>query len=207
MWKLFSTSLPLNQFMTSADLGLSSYYRKFIRNFAKIAHPLHQLTRKNAPFTWSPDCQTAFEVLKRKLVTSPVLAYPNFKRDFVLETDASIHGIGAVLGQHQDDGNVHSISYASRALSVAEKHYGITTHVQVCHHNPLSYIGLSPVSHCIPWDCTLQSYIPIQLLYTTSHVFAIIRGILGISHGFPHVHIPYTCTCKCVCVFSQLRGQ
>ena len=80
----------------------------------------------HAPFTWSPDCQTAFEVLKRKLVTSPVLAYPNFKRDFVLETDASIHGIGAVLGQHQDDGNVHPISYASRALSVAEINYGIT---------------------------------------------------------------------------------
>ena len=65
-------------------------------------------------------------MLKRKLVTSPVLAYPNFKRDFVLETDASIHGIGAVLGQHQDDGNVHPISYGSRALSVAEKNYGIT---------------------------------------------------------------------------------
>ena len=54
-----------------------------------------------------------------------MLAYPNFKRDFVLETDASVHGIGAMLGQHQDDGNVHPIFYASRALSVAEKNYGI----------------------------------------------------------------------------------
>ena len=82
-------------------LGLSSYYRKFIPNFARIAHPLHHLTRKDSPFSWSPECQRAFEELKGSLTTSPVLAYPDFKREFVLETDASLQGIGAVLGQYQ----------------------------------------------------------------------------------------------------------
>ena len=104
-------------------LGLSSYYRKFILNFAR---PLHQLTYKNAQFVWTPDCQGAFEELKKRLTTPPVLAYPCFQRDFVLETDASIDGIGAVLGQYQDDKNLHPVSYASRALSQSERNYGIT---------------------------------------------------------------------------------
>lgn len=103
--------------------GLSSYYQKFIQNFSKIARPLHQLTCKNAHFVWTPACQSA---LKNRLVAPPVLAYPCFQRDFVLETDASIDGIGAVLGQYQDDRKVHPVSYASRVLSRSERNYGIT---------------------------------------------------------------------------------
>lgn len=107
-------------------LGLASYYRRFIPGFAQIARPLHSLTCKDTRFVWSSECKQAFEVLKQKLTTSPVLAYPNFDRDFVLETDASVQGIGAVLGQYQDDHKLHPVAYASRALSAAEKHYGIT---------------------------------------------------------------------------------
>ena len=106
-------------------MGLSSYYRKFIRKFAKIVRPLHQLTCKNARFIWTPNCQSAFEELKEHLTTPPVLAYPCFQRDFVLETDTSIDGIGAVLGQYQGDENLHPVSYASRALSRSERNYGI----------------------------------------------------------------------------------
>jgi hypothetical protein len=84
------------------------------------------LTCKNARFIWTPNCQSAFEELKEHLTTPPVLAYPCFQRDFVLETDASIDGIGAVLGQYQDDENLHPVSYASRALSRSERNYGIT---------------------------------------------------------------------------------
>ena len=105
-------------------LGLTSYYWKSILNFAKIARPLHGLTCKNARFIWSADCQAAFLELKGQLIIPPVLASPNFARDFVLETDASIDGIGAVLGQYQDDRA--SISYASRGLNCSERNYGIT---------------------------------------------------------------------------------
>ena len=80
-------------------LGLSSFYRRFVRNFAKIAEPLHRLTRKDIPFVWSPDCQQSYEYLKSKLIESPVLAYPNFNEDFCLETDASVKGLGAILSQ------------------------------------------------------------------------------------------------------------
>ena len=107
-------------------LGLASYYRKFIPNFSRIAHPPHQLTCKAASFKWSPECSRAFEELKHRLTTAPILAYPNFTCDFVLETDASVQGVGAVLGQYQDDNKLHPIGYASRALNAAEKRYGIT---------------------------------------------------------------------------------
>ncbi len=107
-------------------LGMASYYRRFMPGFAKIAAPLHALTRESVPFFWSMACQGAFLKLKDLLVTPPVLAYPDFNRGFVLHTDASIQGLGAVLEQEQDDGRLHPVAYASRSLSKAEKNYGIT---------------------------------------------------------------------------------
>ena len=107
-------------------LGLTSYYRRFIPAFARVAAPLHALTRKSASFEWTSSCQTAFDQLRSKLVAAPILAYPDFGRDFILETDASINGLGAVLSQEQEDGKAHPVAYASRALSPTEKNYGIT---------------------------------------------------------------------------------
>ena len=75
------------------------------------------LTRKNVKFHWDEDYPLiAFEALKRKLVEAPVLSYPSFTKDFMLETDASIEGLGAVLSQMQQNGCQHPISFASRAL-------------------------------------------------------------------------------------------
>ena len=96
-------------------------------NFAKIAEPLHALTRKGVQFEWSPACQEAFNCLQQKLIESPTLVHPDFSKDFVLETDASICGLGAVLSQLQEDSCFHPISYASRALSAQEHNYAITT--------------------------------------------------------------------------------
>lgn len=107
-------------------LGLSSYYRRFVQGFSKIAQPLNRLTRKGAEFVWTSECQNAFETLKQRLITAPVLAYPCFDREFILETDASTMGLGAVLSQVQDDGRIHPVAYASRALSQPETNYGIT---------------------------------------------------------------------------------
>ena len=107
-------------------LGLTSYYRLFIPNFARITRLLHQLTCKGAEFVWSPDCERAFQELQERLVTSPALIYPDFSKDFVSETDAYVCGIGAVLSQHHDDQHLHPVAYASRALSPVEQRYGIT---------------------------------------------------------------------------------
>ena len=93
-------------------LGLASYYRRFIPGFAKLAHPLHALTKKEVNFYWSCDCQQAFEKLKQLLTQAPVLAYPCFGEDkeFILKTDASGDGLGAVLAQRQADGQVHPVA-------------------------------------------------------------------------------------------------
>ena len=106
-------------------LGMASYYRRFIPGFAKIAAPLHALTRESVPFFWSMACQGAFMQLKDLLVSPPVLAYPNYDKSFVMHTDASIDGLGAVLEQEQEDGKLHPIAYASRSLSKAERNYEI----------------------------------------------------------------------------------
>ena len=104
-----------------AFLGLLSYYRRFIPRFYAIAQPLYSLTRKDTPFLWSADCETAFHQLKGQLTLAPVLAYPQFGKDFLLETDASGVGLGAVLSQKQEDGMkedgmIRPITFASRTL-------------------------------------------------------------------------------------------
>ena len=81
--------------------------------------------REGLSFQWTPTCQEAFDALKAKLTAAPVLAYPAFDQDFVLETDASNQGLGAVLSQCFD-GKSHPVAYASRALSRAERNYSIT---------------------------------------------------------------------------------
>ena len=118
--------VPHNLRETRQFLGLCSYYRRFIPSFAKIAQPLHNLTKKNTQFEWSEKCEEAFTTLKERLSSAPVLSYPSFEKDFVLETDASIEGVGAVLSQRQDDEQLHPIAFASRSLSPAERNYSIT---------------------------------------------------------------------------------
>lgn len=106
-------------------LGLCSYYRRFIKNFAEIAKPLHQLTEKGKQFLWTEKCEDAFSTLKEKLVSSPILAYPKEEGMFILDTDACDTGIGAVLSQVQE-GIEKVIAYYSRTLSKPERRYCVT---------------------------------------------------------------------------------
>ena len=106
-------------------LGLAGYYRRYVKGFAAIAAPLHALTRKDALFHWSEDCQTAFDQLKTRLTTSPITAFPDFSQAFRLYTDASTAGLGAILAQVRD-GKERIICCASRALNKAEKSYPAT---------------------------------------------------------------------------------
>eukprot|EP00731_Ephydatia_muelleri_P033704 Em0036g8a len=103
-------------------LGFASYYRKFIPSFAQIASPLHSLTEKAKPWQWSQQCNEAFDQLKEKLLSPPILSFPQFDKVFVVDTDASQHGLGAVLSQEGD----HVIAYASRVLTKAERQYCAT---------------------------------------------------------------------------------
>ena len=104
--KIHGYPVPTDLTKLRQFLGLASYYRRFIPGFAKVAHPLYQLMKKGVSFEWDSACQTAFNTLKNMLTTTPVLVYPQFGSDaqFILETDASSFGLGAVLAQKQKDG-------------------------------------------------------------------------------------------------------
>ena len=120
-WATPRTTKEVQQF-----LGFAGYYRRFIQDFAKIARPLHKLTERQASFCWTTECQNAFDQLKKYLVSSPVLAYPDYSKPFILDTDASDTGIGAVLSQTDDHGREHVIAYGSRLLSKPERQYCVT---------------------------------------------------------------------------------
>jgi len=95
-------------------------------NYSQIAYPLYKLTKKGALFHWTADCEFAFESLRMKLITAPVLAYPNFDNDLVLDTDANKQGLGTILLQYQTDKPFHPVAFASRSVSLTEANYAIT---------------------------------------------------------------------------------
>ena len=125
-WPIPQTVEDLRSF-----IGLASYYRRYIKNFAVIVAPLHKLvtlTLKKAgkppsSLDWSEESNMSFEVLKALLVHAPVLAYPNFKEPFIVEVDASLRGLGACLSQYNQKGELHPIAFASRGLRGSEKNY------------------------------------------------------------------------------------
>ncbi|KAJ9566511.1 LOW QUALITY PROTEIN: hypothetical protein OSB04_002477 [Centaurea solstitialis] len=115
-WEAPKTPTEIRQF-----LGLVGYYRRFIANFSKIAQPLTMLTQKDKKFNWGEKQEEAFQLLKHKLCTAPILALPEGKDNFVVYCDASHLGLGCVLMQ-----NEKVVAYASRQLKVHKKNY--TTH-------------------------------------------------------------------------------
>ncbi|MCP4474470.1 MAG: hypothetical protein GY821_07880, partial [Gammaproteobacteria bacterium] len=105
-------------------LGMASYYRRFVPFFSKIAHPLRALTEKNSLFSWTEECQDAFEELKKKLVEPPVLHYPDVTMGtYYIETDGSARGLGAVLCQKDQKGQLRPIAFASSGLSRTQQSY------------------------------------------------------------------------------------
>ncbi|WVZ77744.1 hypothetical protein U9M48_025571 [Paspalum notatum var. saurae] len=112
-WKQPETVTEIRSF-----LGLAGYYRRFIKDFSKIAKPMTSLTKKNAKFVWGPKCEDGFRELKKLLTTAPVLAQPDVTKPFDVYCDASGQGLGCVLMQ---EGRV--IAYASRQLRKHEANY------------------------------------------------------------------------------------
>lgn len=106
-------------------LGLASYYRRFVRGFSCVAAPLFRLLQKGETFVWSQECHTAFTALQDALVNAPVLSPPDPNLPFILDTDASSVGLGAVLSQATTEGE-RVVAYYSRTFNKAEKRYCVT---------------------------------------------------------------------------------
>ncbi len=108
-----------------AFLGLAGYYRRFLPGFSSITACLSDLTKSAAPtiVEWTPPCDQAFRQLKAVLSKQPVLTNPDYDRPFILQTDASERGIGAVLSQKMEEGVEHPIAYFSKKLLPRETRY------------------------------------------------------------------------------------
>ena len=145
MDKVWDWLICVNAKKVHSFLGLASYYQRFIPKFAKIAQCLHELVgptsnkykkargqmkgklaaspKMSIPkeFKWMPEHQQALDALKEALVTAPILGYCDFNREFVLETDASLQGLGAVLSQQDETGKLCVIAYATQSFCPSER--------------------------------------------------------------------------------------
>lgn len=122
---IINYSRPKTQRDVRAFLGLCSYFRKFVPKFADITHPLNLLLRKNIKFDWNEECSAAFEELKKKLTTPPILAHPNFDLPFIIQSDASNYAIGSVLMQKNSENNHVVIGYHSQSLTTYQKNWTV----------------------------------------------------------------------------------
>lgn len=172
--------VPRTQKQIKAFLGMVNYYRKFIPNLAKEAFPVNQLLKKGARYDWTERCQEAFDRLKCRLVSPPVLIFPDFKQEFIITTDASDIAIGGILSQGKIREDL-PIAYTSRSLTLAEYRYATIEKellaiifafeqfrpyvlgrkcIVVTDHKPLIYLmGLKdPASRLMRWKLKLSEY-------------------------------------------------
>lgn len=151
---IMNLPIPQNVKQVRQVIGTISWYRKFVPKFSDVIAPLCALLRKNKTFTWNSDCDKAFHNIKQCLVSAPILSCPDFRKPFFVQTDASGHGIGAVLSQQHEDGE-HVICYISRSLSRCEKNYS-TTELEC----------LAVLWAVEKWKCYLDGY---QFFVVTDH--------------------------------------
>ena len=126
VWAMQEFLMPETYTQVRAFCGLVGHYRRFIKGFANIACPLYNMLGKEVkmgPVDLPPKVREAVAILKGKAQSTPVLMFPNFEKPFLLETDASKGGLGAVLSQKQSDGQYHPIAFGSRSLTLVEKNY------------------------------------------------------------------------------------
>ena len=142
--------IPATKTHVRAFLGLTGYYRRFIPNYASLAVPLTDLTKKSAPMQvqLNDQCNQAFEDLKNLLCSSPVLQSPDFEKPFI-QTDASDRGLGAVLSQRDDRGSDHPVAYYSRKLLPREERYSTIEKELVPRYKSVD-VPLSDLSNGLP---------------------------------------------------------
>lgn len=122
---IMNVPTPKNSTQVRAFVGMASWYRRFVPDFATIVSPLTDLTKKNCTFRWTQECEEAFVRIKQQLVVAPILTCPDFSRPFIMQTDASAYGLGAVLTQNFEDGE-RVIAFLSRSLTRQERAYTTT---------------------------------------------------------------------------------
>jgi len=106
-------------------LRLANYYRRFVKDFAKIAKPLYEMTRKENKWSWRERQQRAFEELKERFMTEPVLVTPDLDKEMRVEADASDFATGGVLSMKCEDEKWRPVAYISKLLNKAERNYEI----------------------------------------------------------------------------------
>ena len=116
---------PTTRKQLQSFLGFANFYRRFIRDYSRVAAPLTALTSSLRPFVWTPAASTAFADLKRRFTSAPVLVNPDPSRPFIVEVDASDTGIGGVLSQRSADQKLHPCAFYSRRYTSAEANYDI----------------------------------------------------------------------------------
>ena len=180
--KIKDSPSPSNKKQLRSFLGLVVYYHAFVPNFAAIAAPLSDLTTKGAPekLMWTDVQEQAFQTLKRHVCVNPVLCLPNMSKPFILPTDASGEGLGAILLQ-EVGGVKHPVAFASKKLLPRERNYStiereafavisgvqkfqnylMGTHFLLeTDHHPLQYLDRAKYqnSHIMRWSLLLQPY-------------------------------------------------
>ena len=124
--KILDFSLPKDADHLRSFLGMCSFYKKFVPDYSNLVAPLFELLRKNAKFIWSEECNKNFGLLKEKLQKSPVLISPDFKKPYIIQTDASNKSLGYVISQEVDN-ELRPIKFGGRVLSKSELNYDTTT--------------------------------------------------------------------------------
>ena len=104
-------------------LGFCNFYRRFIKDYGRVAKPLNRLTRKDQPFRFDASCEKAFKELKKRLVSAPLLAHFDIDRPSMIETDALDKVIASVLSQQQPNREWHPVAYYSKTMINAELNY------------------------------------------------------------------------------------
>ena len=118
--------VPKNQRDVRSFLGLANFYRRFCKDFAKIASPLNTLLQKNTKFVWTDQAQAAFDTLKQTLITAPMLHYPDLNSSFCLTTDASDVSLGYILSQKDENNKDRVVAYGGRSIRPEERKWTVT---------------------------------------------------------------------------------
>ena len=192
MDKLRNYPVPTDKRTVRAFLGLASYYRRFVRDFSRIAAPLHELTKADTTFEWTPQTSEAFTRLKEVLTANILLPFPDFASPFIIDCDASDVGMGAVLSQHLQ-GVERPISLESRKFTDAERKwhirekealailYGLTKFrrfILGCQftvrtdHQSLEWLFNAKSGRLCRWALTMSEYLPFQIQHRKGRMHA-----------------------------------